>query len=449
MMRLLAISSLLFLQLFSASAKVNKNLQNNSPGSDIQPISKVKLLKTGLKGSKLYQIDSDNSIYDNPPYLLNLAAGLSSFDQGFDNGYLLGDSYIENYDSLMKALLGDSWWEPVAQALLGKFLDYQWNNYLSKQLPQEYLDEISGITEGGRAAEKEGMKTTKGRDIGKIAGWGIVLANFPSDLPNLKFIIEDEVENPPTSASSDPAAPTKEEIAQLTSLLSPRWKGLSCSMFGVWGSRTENGKLFTGRNLDWFKDTGIATYKLITIHRPVSGFAHATFGFAGIWGALTGISSQGLTVHEANLESNDITFRGFPWVTRLRYAMSYASTIDEAMTLWNKTQNTVGYNHGFGSAKDGQAVVLETMKGNTALFYANDPREQDLVVFDEQIGLAREEAIFRTNHGYDSYTIQHYMWNTSVWYNNSILRYTIFPEMFDNFQTTKVSITYVEAVSVT
>ena len=32
--------------------------------------------------------------------------------------------------------------------------------------------------------------------------------------------------------------------------------GLQCSMFAVWGSRTANGQLFSGRNLDWNKGTG-------------------------------------------------------------------------------------------------------------------------------------------------------------------------------------------------
>lgn len=31
-----------------------------------------------------------------------------------------------------------------------------------------------------------------------------------------------------------------------------------CSMFAVWGSRTMQSKLFSGRNLDWYYDTGKA-----------------------------------------------------------------------------------------------------------------------------------------------------------------------------------------------
>ncbi len=96
---------------------------------------------------------------------------------------------------------------------------------------------------------------------------------------------------------------------------------------------------------------GISTYKVVTVHHPPNGYAHATIGWAGIWGSITGISAQGewmlvlsfvffwagvpilsllptwncfaftiefqlhiihtgITAHEANLESNDITFRG-------------------------------------------------------------------------------------------------------------------------------------------
>lgn len=34
--------------------------------------------------------------------------------------------------------------------------------------------------------------------------------------------------------------------------------GDHCSMFAVWGSRTVQSKLFSGRNLDWYCDTGKA-----------------------------------------------------------------------------------------------------------------------------------------------------------------------------------------------
>ena len=44
--------------------------------------------------------------------------------------------------------------------------------------------------------------------------------------------------------------------------------GRSCSMFGAWGSRTVNGDLVSGRNLDWQADTGVSKHKV----RHLPGF---------------------------------------------------------------------------------------------------------------------------------------------------------------------------------
>merc|ERR1712098_824507 len=123
-------------------------------------------------------------------------------------------------------------------------------------------------------------------------------------------------------------------------------------MFGIWGNRTENKNLYTARNLDWVIDSGINKWKLITVYHPPGKHAHATIGFAGVWGALTGTGSQQLTAHEANLETSQATFFGFNWLLRLRYIMENTETIEQAKSLWEQTNNTVGFNHMIGSARD-------------------------------------------------------------------------------------------------
>ena len=122
----------------------------------------------------------------------------------------------------------------------------------------------------------------------------------------------------------------EEQERLVWNILTKKWKSFHCSNFGAWGSRTVDGRLFTARNLDWLTDLGLQKYKLITIHHPPDGYSHATFSWAGVWGAMTGMSAEGLTVHEANLESDDITFQGFPWMLRLREVMTTARTINEA-----------------------------------------------------------------------------------------------------------------------
>lgn len=409
------------------------------PGGDIQVDVTYELASKGPFGSTLYNVVA-NSIYDNAVQLIDLTAG-SSFNMGYDMGFMMGDLCVENYQSVLVYLLGED--QPGLYRLMNTFLDHQWDNYMSAQVPEEYMAEIDGMTAGGIA----GGTSTRYPDVevGKTASRSTVIANFPGSLENLKFIFEDEKKNPVATPLGMSAA----ELRLLLGALDKKWRGLSCSMFGVWGNRTQHGYLFTGRNLDWFPDLGISKHKLITVHHPPNGYAHATVGWAGIWGSITGLSSQGVSVHEANLESNDISFRGFPWVLRHRHIMAYAANLDEAISLWNATNNTVGFNHAIGSKADRQSICLETMYKNTAVFGANDPREQYLMYEGEQIGNPRENAVYRTNHGYDDYTVEHFMWNGTGSYKYSIARYQLFPELFDEYAEAGTEITVEEAINIT
>jgi len=175
-------------------------------------------------------------------------------------------------------------------------------------------------------------------------------------------------------------------------------------MFGVWGNRTVDGALFTGRNLDWTAQTGIAENKLITVFHPppYEGVPHATVGFAGLYGALTGMSSAGITVHEAGDDNYAETFEGLAWTLRLRDVMERATNLDEAQAVWSESNNTMGLNHGIGSAQDGQFMALEVKAGYTAYFFANDPREANFKGPQGQsYGAPLTDALWRTNHAYD------------------------------------------------
>ena len=81
-------------------------------------------------------------------------------------------------------------------------------------------------------------------------------------------------------------------------------------MFAVWGSRTENGALYSARNLDWNKDTGICCimscvhycaagvnrYKLAMVTSPDDGaIPSVSIGFVGLYGTIAGMSARGIT----------------------------------------------------------------------------------------------------------------------------------------------------------
>ena len=187
--------------------------------------------------------------------------------------------------------------------------------------------------------------------------------------------------------------------------------GVNCSFFAVWGARTVDGKLFSMRNLDWEENTGVNKNKLITVFNIDGTIPHATLGYPGVLGALTGMSGAGLTVHEAGLSSHYSTELGFQWTLRMRYVMMHAKNLDEALTIWRNTNNTLGMNFMISSAADvssGQpAIAMETMRGYTAFFRDNDARENNTIFVDPkthkkyEAGHSMKDAVFRTNHAYD------------------------------------------------
>lgn len=51
-----------------------------------------------------------------------------------------------------------------------------------------------------------------------------------------------------------------------------------------------------------------------------------------------------------------------------------AGSLAEAKAIWEATNNTVGFNHMFGSSTDGRAMAMETQQDYTAYFEDMDDR---------------------------------------------------------------------------
>ncbi len=58
----------------------------------------------------------------------------------------------------------------------------------------------------------------------------------------------------------------------------------------------------------------------------------------------------------------------------MRYIMMKANNLNQAIKYWNATKNTLGMNFMISSAVDKKALVIETMRGYSAIFSDNDPR---------------------------------------------------------------------------
>jgi len=400
--------------------------------------------------STLYNLTLSNDPYEYPIYFIDLWGNRTTM--GYDYGVLLGNEVVDCYNIFFKNLLADvpRFLLPVVEKAIALVLDSQWDKFLSKQVTPEFMEELNGIQLGGEAIGID--------NLGSIISQTITLANLPSDANDIKYIFMDEYSDWLNEHSGEePTDGVLLEIMEAVIAKAP--SGLQCSMFGVWGSRTLNGDLYSARNLDWASNLGIDQYKCVQVWHPEGAYEHSAVGYVVVYGVLAGMSSKGISVHEANLESNQETFRGYPWLLRLRYIMENSNDINDAWALWEATNNTIGFNHMVASSKDAAnghgALALETMAGYTAYFLDDDPREAAAVYYDESlqqdvpVGFPMEEALWRTNHGYDPEIRKHYMWRGTHALNWSMERYMFAYQAFTYYQNENINIDHNAAINIT
>lgn len=140
-------------------------------------------LLSRFNGSALYSLEA-NATYAEPVYLIDLHG--SRYDMGYAYGLLLADEIIDMYRIFFGSLLGPHWYDIVVEGVLHEALAWQvglisgcgmranvvlwmrydesgsvpsiyaqwffvcygplqWNDFLSKELPQQYKEELAGI----------------------------------------------------------------------------------------------------------------------------------------------------------------------------------------------------------------------------------------------------------------------------------------------------------------
>lgn len=389
--------------------------------------------------STLYEVSGEGIEYDAPVYLIDLHG--TRFQMGYDYGFLLGPQVSTLSAIVLGNLISH---DPIELDAVKEFALWQWDSYLAKHLPSEYLDELAGLSAGGLDAGYA--------DAGAYVTIFASLANMPGTVSDIKYILEQELFGGRIGVAELSAA-----VRALDVLARANWQGFGCSMLGAWGSRaTPAGALYSARNLDWNTNLGLGMGKLVTIFHPPGAYAHATFGFVGFFGVLAGVSAEGLSVHEANLEEGKfITFDGFPWVFRLRYIMENARNLSQALALFNATTNTVGFNFGFYSLADvvpGQythaGANIETNAFASAVFLDDSPIEAAAMIGNTQIGFPLAEAVWRTNAPYDPLMRADYSWSQGVT-SDSQLRYMLIHDALVSYEALGVPVGLAEMINVT
>jgi isopenicillin-N N-acyltransferase like protein len=150
-----------------------------------------------------------------------------------------------------------------------------------------------------------------------------------------------------------------------------------CTAFGAWGSRTQEGHLWTGRNFDWEPDPVFDRDRLVILCEPKEGIPFVSLAWAGMAGCVSGMNRAGLSVTVNGAPSNLPGDAATPTCLVAREVLQRAHTLAEATELIRRRKVFVSALFLVGSRADGRFVVIEKTPDRMAV---SEPKATNFIV---------------------------------------------------------------------
>lgn len=145
---------------------------------------------------------------------------------------------------------------------------------------------------------------------------------------------------------------------------------VGCTSFAV-NQNDSNNNLVLGRNFDFYVSDDFAKNVIVTHINPTTGHSFTYITWASFIGVASGINDQGLTVTINAAKSTYPTESAMPISLLAREILQYASNIDEAIAIAHKRKLFVSESIHIGSANDNTSAIIEKTP-NTLDVFRND-----------------------------------------------------------------------------
>ena len=141
-----------------------------------------------------------------------------------------------------------------------------------------------------------------------------------------------------------------------------------CTSFGTWGKKSENGKLWIGRNFDFYAGKDFAKNKIALFVKPEKGIPFVCVTWAGFTGVVSGMNLKGLTV-TINAAQSEVPYSAADPVSLVaKEILQYAGNIKDALSIARKRKTFISESFLIGSAADGKCSIIEKTPEHTYLF---------------------------------------------------------------------------------
>ncbi|TAK27673.1 MAG: hypothetical protein EPO21_23720 [Chloroflexota bacterium] len=165
-----------------------------------------------------------------------------------------------------------------------------------------------------------------------------------------------------------------DDLVNLLRIFAPGLGGVLCSSFVLLSSRTADGHLLHGRNLDYYFPPGLLSdgghitkvlrrSQVLFAYEPRNGYAFVSIGWPGYIGALTAVNERHLTLSSLTSYLPGGAARGEPTGILYRRIMQEASDLREAEQLLRQARRTIGNNLLVASGEEEDARLFQLAPG--------------------------------------------------------------------------------------